>query len=111
MSAIPYTRVAHILGIDRNNLPAWMQHHSVTATPTTLTGCPSALSSYQLTIAYKSGDDWMIYADKNSPTTNRHLSAVRAVIESLGFTPTDDIRIDRNGWNRTYAYRRYTKTA
>ena len=111
MASTPYGRVAYLLGLEPTDLPVWMQFHKSQTTPTTLSGCATGISSYQLTIAYKQGDDWMIYDLKNSPTTNRHLKAVRGVIESLGYTPTDELKTNRHAWNGTTVYRRYVKGA
>jgi hypothetical protein len=114
MAAIPYTRIAQLLNIPASDLPAYMRTpygHRSTSTPTTLSGCETGISSYQLTIAFKDGGDWFIYADRNSPTTNRHLSATRAVIESQGYTATDDIKTLNRGMGRHATYRRYAKAS
>lgn len=114
MASYPYARVAHLLGIDRDTLPAYMRSaysHQSTTTPTTLTGSPSAISSYALTIAYRdrAADAWLIYDHDNSRTTNRHIRTVRAVLESQGYRPTDETETLRRGFNRQDVYRRYQK--
>ena len=116
MASYPYARVAHLLDIDRDTLPAYMQRPSWqrtdrTKTPTTLTGSPSSISSYELTVAYRdrAADAWLIYDHDNSRTTNRHIRAVRAVLESQGYRPTDETEIIRVGWDRSAVYRRYQK--
>lgn len=114
MAAIPYTRVAYLLGIPQRDLPTYMLpswREPVTQTPTTLSGSPSSLSSYQLEIAFRDGDDWYIYCERNSQTTNRHITAARAVIESQGYRATDETKIIKRGWDRHAIYQRYRKPA
>lgn len=111
MASTPYARAAHLLNVPLTDLPTWMLPSwgdPITKTPTTLTGCPTGISSYALTIAYKKKGDWFIYDQKNSPTTNRHVKAVRGVIEALGFTPSDETETLAHGMDRYSHYRRYT---
>jgi hypothetical protein len=111
MATTPYARVAYLLGIPEDELPIWQRTRTGVApkTPTTLTGHTTAISSYQLCIAYKKAEDWYVYDHKNSPTTNRHLSAVRGVLESQGYTATDETTVEHGHWSRSATYRKYVK--
>lgn len=109
MAHTPYTRVAHLLSIPTSDLPIWQQRPTVTATPTTLSGDPDQICSYGLTIAYRSGTGYMVYDDKNSATTNRHVSALKSVLEGQGYRPTDETVPVKQGWDRYSTYRKYVK--
>lgn len=91
MAHTPYTRVAHLLNIPFSDLPAYQQRQNVTATPTTLSGNRDRIYSYELVIAYRTDDGYMVYDDKNSATTNRHIHALKSVLEGQGYHPTDEI--------------------
>lgn len=110
MASYPYARVAHLLGIDRETLPPHMTHthaHQSTTTPRTITARgDAALYSYDLCIMYRDHDDAYIYDDLSSITTNRHIRTVRAVLESQGYTRTDETHTLRAG-----TYRRYQRGA
>lgn len=114
MASYPYARVAHLLGIDRETLPPYMTcpySHASTTTPRTITGSDRAISSYDLTIAYRdrTADAWLIYDHPNSPTTNRHIRTVIAVLESQGYTRTDETKTLAQGWGKHATYRIYRR--
>lgn len=106
MPSYPYARVAHLLGIDRDQLPPYMTCpccHSSTTTPTTITARgDAALYSYDLCILYRDHDDYYVYEEPSSPTTNRHIRTVRAVLESQGYRATDVTHTHRVGTYRQY---------
>jgi hypothetical protein len=109
MASYPYTRVAHLTGLE---LADWQQPRPWAKggglkTPTTLTGCPQSVQSYALTIGYTDNQDrgWWVHPDNNSPTTNRHIRALMRVLEANGYRKTDEYRDDSAGMGRTI--RRY----
>ena len=57
------------------------------ATPATISGGPESIYSYQLRIAWKDGDDWLVTNERNSPTTNRHIAAAHMAMPELGYQP------------------------
>jgi len=100
MASSPYARVAQLTGLP---VPSYARHpyaHTSTTTPTTLTGHGNELRSYALPIAclFDADGSWLVYDHKSSPTTNRHLSAVRACLAEAGYQPTDET----TGNYRTY---------
>jgi hypothetical protein len=110
MALCPYARVAHLLGMA---YPVYGSYsHKSTTTPTTITGHASAINSYALTIGYRDreGRGWWIYDGKNSPTTNRHLGALTAVLDHNGYKPTDEIRHDNAGMGRHITRRLWVKS-
>jgi hypothetical protein len=110
MAAYPYARVGHLLGMD---YPVYGSYsHRSTTTPTTLSGNDGAISSYALCIGHRDRDGrgWWVYQGKNSPTTNRHVRALKAVLEHNGYGPTGEIRHDNAGMGRTITRRLWAKT-
>lgn len=87
MASTPYSRIAHITGL---GLPSYARQ-AATTSPTTITGSLTAVYSYQLPIALKVDEAWLVWDTPNSPTTNRHLSALQAVLTANTYSPTDEI--------------------
>ena len=78
MARIPYTRVQAII----DNKPA------LATTPYTLHGTPKSIYSYGKEIAWQSSTgQWHVVDRQSTRTTNRHIQAVRAVLELRGLCP------------------------
>jgi hypothetical protein len=63
----------------------WLKDNG-TKSPATISGGPDAIYSYRLKIAWKFGENnWTVRPSDSTPTTNRHIQAVRFALEELGY--------------------------
>lgn len=67
------------------------------ATPRTITASPhtTTIRSYDLHIGWVTRRGVAVYREKSTPTTNRHIQALKMVLEEEGFTSTGT---DDFGW-------------
>lgn len=78
---------------------------SYRATPATITGQSfspgrgpverNGIYSYRLRIAHKTGIGWAVCPDDSTPTTNRHIRAMRRVLAGAGYV---NYGTDDRGW-------------
>ena len=53
--------------------------------PATINGGPECIRSYALPIAWRDGSDYIVTNERNSPTTNRHISAAHCAMTEMGY--------------------------
>ena len=76
MAKIPYDRVRALL-----------EGKGEPRTPTTLSGNRHSIYSYAKRIAWEKDGQWFVVDRQSSPTTNRHINAVSAVLQWSGRSP------------------------
>lgn len=53
--------------------------------PATINGGRECIRSYALPIVWMDGTDYLVTNERNSPTTNRHISAAHRAMTELGY--------------------------
>jgi hypothetical protein len=115
MALYPYARIAHLTGLERAPyMTASAYGHKSTTTPTTISGNSRAVSSYDLCIAFQDASGWWVYPDISSPTTNRHIRTLMAILEHNGYrstkgTPEQQTKDVARGFDRFHRYYLWVK--